>query len=123
MTKPIPRLPDSELTIMQAVWQYPGAVTRADIEAVLADQLAPTTILTLLSRLVERGFLSVTKSANKNQYRPLINQADYLASQSRTFLDKLCGGNLNVLANALCDSGLSREELDQLRQLLDRNEL
>ena len=34
-----------------------------------------------------------------------ISQEDYLAAQSKTFIEKLCGGNLSVLANALCDSG------------------
>ena len=71
------RLPDAELTVMQAVWDCGAPATRAE----------------------------------------------YLAGQSRSFLDKLCGGSLSVFAAALCDSGLSREELDELRALLERNEL
>ena len=33
------------------------------------------------------------------------------------------GGKLSVLAAALCDSGLSREEIEELRGLLERDEL
>lgn len=46
-----------------------------------------------------------------------------LASQSSRFIRKLCGGNLKTFANALCDSGLSKEDLQQLRQLLERDDL
>ena len=50
-------------------------------------------------------------------------QKDYLAAQSRTFVQKVCGGSLPTFAAALCDSGLTREELDQLRDLLERDAL
>ena len=109
------RLPDAELTVMQAVWDCGAPATRAEIEARLPPErhMAATTLLTLLSRLAERGAL----------YTALVSRKEYLAGQSRSFLDKLCGGSLSVFAAALCDSGLSREELDELRALLERNEL
>ena len=47
----------------------------------------------------------------------------YLAAQSRTFFQKLCGGSVPAFAAALTDSGLSREELDELRTLLERGQL
>jgi predicted transcriptional regulator len=52
-----------------------------------------------------------------------VSREAYLAGQSRRFLDKLCGGKLSVLAAALCDSGLSRDEIEELRGLLERDEL
>lgn len=123
--KPINRLPDAELAVMQAVWSFERAVSRLDIETVLEDSypMAPTTILTLLSRLEERGFLRVTKQGRSNLYTPLIERANYLASQSRSFLDKLCGGDMQVFATALNDSGLSPEDKAELRRLLDEEAL
>lgn len=123
--KQINRLPDAELAVMQAVWSFERAVSRLDIETVLEDSypMAPTTILTLLSRLEERGFLQVTKHGRSNRYTPLIKRANYLASQSRSFLDKLCGGDMQVFATALNDSGLSPEDKAELRRLLDEEAL
>lgn len=123
--KQINRLPDAELAVMQAVWSFERAVSRLDIETVLEDSypMAPTTILTLLSRLEERGFLQVTKQGRSNLYTPLIERANYLASQSRSFLDKLCGGDMQVFATALNDSGLSAEDKAELRRLLDEEAL
>lgn len=116
------RLPDAELKVMQAIWDCEPPVSRADIDALLSP-LAATTILTLLSRLVSRGCLSVEKSGRSNCYTPLVSRQEYLAGQSRSFFDKLCGGDVGVFAAALCDSGLSREEIDELRRLLEADEL
>ncbi len=119
------RLPDAELEVMQAIWDCAPPVSRSDIENILnkTHPMAATTILTLLSRLVERRFLTIEKNGRSNCYTPVIAKQDYLASQSRSFLDKLCGGDIRTLAAALCDSGLSKEDIEELRQLLERGEL
>ena len=85
--------------------------------------MALTTLLTLLTRLADKGFLAVEKLGRGNSYTPLISREDYLSSQSRSFVDRLCGGSMSVLASALCSSGLSKEELAQLRQLLEEGDL
>ena len=125
MGKNIRRLPDSELTVMQALWACGEPATRAHIEQNLpADHdMALTTLLTLLTRLNEKGFLAAEKAGRGNIYTPLITREDYLAAQSRRFVDQLCGGSMSVLASALCGSGLSKEELAQLRQLLEEDSL
>ena len=125
MTRDIPRLPDSELEVMQAIWSCGGPATRSDIERALSAShaLAPTTILTLLTRLTEKGFLSVEKKGRGNVYTPLISRHDYLSQQSRRFVQRLCGGNMSAFAAALCDSGLSKEDLAELRSLLEKGEL
>ena len=125
MRRSIRRLPDSELELMQIIWQKEPPVSRSDIEAVIKDShaLAATTILTLLTRLCEKGFLKLEKQGRANVYTPLISQREYLASESRSLLDRLYGGSIKTFANALCDSGISKEELSELRKLLENNEL
>jgi len=125
MIREIRRLPDAELEVMQALWDCDHPAARADIEAVLYPKhpMAMTTLLTLLTRLGEKGFLKAEKLGRGKVYTPLVSRQDYLAAQSRRFVDKLCGGSISAFAAALCGSGLSKEELDQLRELLDRGEL
>ena len=57
------RLPDAELEVMQAVWACEVPVARAEIEEILKDShpMAPTTLLTLLTRLSEKGFIRIEK--------------------------------------------------------------
>lgn len=125
MAESIRRLPDAELEVMQAIWACTPPVARADIQELLKDThpMALTTLLTVLTRLSEKGFLRIEKAGRSARYIPLISQRDYLAQQSNRFLHKLCGGNLSTFASALCDSGLSKEEVAQLRDLLERGML
>lgn len=121
----IRRLPDGELEVMQALWACEAPASRADIELVLHEShpMAVTSLLTMLTRLGEKGFLCIEKQGRKSYYTPCISREEYLASQSRRFFKTLCGGDLSTFASALCDSGLSREELRELRSLLEREEL
>lgn len=125
MTDRIRRLPDAEQEVMQAIWACQAPVVRADIENILfqAHPMAMTTLLTLLTRLSDKGFITIEKNGRRSSYTPCISQEDYLAAQSKTFFEKLCGRNISTFAAALCDSGLTREEIAELRSLLERNEL
>lgn len=119
------QLPESELEIMQIIWHETVPVSRMTIEITLnkTHPLAPTTILTLLTRLCEKGFLSQTKEGRTNLYEPLISEKDYLAAASRSFLDRLFHGSVAGFATALCDSGIGKEELEELKRLLEKGEL
>lgn len=119
------RLPDSELQVMQAVWDCTPPVSGRMLQEALHETypIAQTTLLTLLSRLVEKGFLKADREGRGKSYIPLISRQEYLADQSRGFIRTLCGGNISTFAAALCDSGLSREELSELRDLLERDGL
>ena len=121
----IKRLPDSELELMQIIWKLDSPVSRTDIEKNLPEnhQLAATTILTLLTRLAEKDFLKVEKQGKTNLYTPLVTEKDYLAGESRNILNRLYGGSLKAFAMSLVDSGVSKEEIDELRKMLDENKL
>ena len=121
----IKRLPESELEIMQIIWKKSAPVSRVDIEQALQEThpLAPTTILTLLTRLCEKGFLSLKKEGRTNLYEPLVEEKEYLAAESRSFLDRVFHGSVASFATALCDSGVTKEELEELRRLLEEGGL
>ena len=121
----IKRLPDSELELMQIIWKMEAPVSRPDIEKMMPEShpLAATTILTLLTRLGEKGFLKVEKQGKTNLYTPLISEKEYLADESRNILNRLYGGSLKAFAMSLVDSGVSKDEIDELRKMLDENKL
>lgn len=125
MDRSIRRLPDTEQEVMQAVWACKPPVSRVDIEKILFERhpMAMTTLLTILTRLEEKGFITIEKNGRRSYYTPCISEQDYIASQSRTFFRKLCGGNMSTFAAALCDSGLTDQELAELRSLLERSAL
>ena len=119
------KLPDSELEVMQVLWALPAPAPRAKVEEAMEKvrPMAQTTLLTLLSRLADKGFLKIEKEGRRRVYVPLADRGEYQAQQSRSFVDKVFGGSISAFASALCDSGLTREEIDELRRLLERDEL
>ena len=125
MKTAIRRLPDAELEVMQAIWACEPPVSRTDIDEILRDThpMAQTTLLTVLTRLSEKGFVEIRKEGRSARYIPVVAKQDYLAQQSRRFVQKVCKGSLPAFAAALCDSGLTKDELAQLLELLERGAL
>ena len=99
----IRRLPDAEQEVMQAIWACTAPVARTDIEEILfkTHPMAMTTLLTLLTRLSEKGFISIEKNGRRSYYTPCISQEDYLASQSKNFFEKLRGAEALRNSNSI----------------------
>ena len=116
------RLPDTELEVIKALWDSGPGTPRAALEQRLASfGWAANTINTYLTRLVDKGFVSVLRSGKSNLYTPLVSREDYQAFDSRSVLSRLYGSPRNFLA-ALAREGLERKDLDELRALLDELE-
>ena len=116
-------LPDAELEVMQALWaldRYPAHT--ADIAQKLSRDWKAPTLLKLLSRLEERGFVKGEKEGRANVYAPVVQQEDYLAAESRSFLNRLHGGSLSSLVAALApETGLTAEDVKALEALLKKD--
>lgn len=119
------RLPDTELEVMQVIWDCIPPVSVSDISEKVykIHPMAETTLQTILTRLSEKEFLDVSIQKRKKYYTPTISRKSYQISQSRSFFQKVCGGKLSAFANALCEGGLTKEELAQLRVLLEEDKL
>ena len=129
MKKTYQRLPESELDIMLVLWNGTPPMTRPEIEKVINTRknLAPTTILSLLTRLEAKNFVEVTKQGKMNLYTPLISQTDYQAHESQSVLEKLYGNSLKKFVTSLYQwKKISSEEIhelsDFLKEIEDREE-
>ena len=129
MKKAYQRLPESDLDIMLVLWNGTPPMTRPEIEKVINTRknLAPTTILSLLTRLEAKNFVEVTKQGKMNLYTPLISQTDYQAHESQSVLEKLYGNSLKKFVTSLYQGKkISSEEIhelsDLLKELEDREE-
>ena len=129
MKKTYQRLPDSELDIMLVLWNGTLPMTRPEIEKVINKKknLAPTTILSLLTRLEAKKFVEVTKQGKMNLYTPLVSQSDYQANESQNVLEKLYGNSLKKFVTSLYQgkkksSEEVRELSNFLKELEDREE-
>jgi len=114
------RLPDTELEVMKALWAAGKDIPRSVLEDTLASfGWAANTVNTYLSRLADKGFLSVRREGKSNLYTPLVTQEEYQAFDSRAVLNRLYGSPRNFVA-ALAREGLEKGELEELQALLDQ---
>lgn len=116
------RLPDSELEIMMIIWELDKPVTRTEIEERMdpGRKLSPTTILSFLSRLQEKGFLAMEKSGKNNVYIAMVDKEIYLQKESWNVLKRLYQGSVKNFFAALYDGdNLTDAELEELEEFID----
>ena len=124
MKTSIKRLPDGEFTILKVIWQLPNPTTSAQIMEKLGEDnhWKPQTLLTVLARLTEKGFLESVRKGRERQYTAIISEDEYLEVETSDFLKRYSGHSMGGLVKTLFSSNsLSDRELDELRSLLDQN--
>ena len=109
------RLPDTELEVMKALWDTGPDTPRSTLEERLSPfGWAANTVNTYLSRLADKGFVSVRRAGKSNLYTPLVSREEYQTFDSRTVVSRLYGTPRNFVA-ALAREGLQQGELEELK--------
>lgn len=108
------RISDYELELMKIIWASGGTAVYAQIAKALEEKGTPwtkNTIITLLSRLSEKGFLARSKiGLHRNQYTALISEAEYQTEQTENFLIKVYEGSARGLVTTLIQRDLLSPE-------------
>lgn len=117
------RLSESDLDVMLVVWRAQEALDTGEVARRLQKGWKIQAVQVVLGRLVKKGYLSCEKIGRLNYYTPLVAEADYRAAETETFVEKLYRNSPKSLIAALVQSQpLSKEDLEEIRALLDRGE-
>ncbi|GGG12948.1 BlaI/MecI/CopY family transcriptional regulator [Paenibacillus aceti] len=113
----IKKLPDAEFEIMKVVWANEPPITTAMVMEQLGKERkwkAPT-VISLMMRLVERGFLRTEKQGKERSYFPLIDKEEYLALETEHFMKQYHENSFLSFINTLYNGKRpSDQELDEL---------
>jgi predicted transcriptional regulator len=117
---------DAELDIMKIVWANKEGPT---LFAYLMDELGlkgktwqKNSVITLLLRLIDKGFLKAKKTGRRNEYTALVSETEYQTTQTKGFLDKVFEGSAGGLVASLIQSDLlAEDEYNELKALLGRD--
>ena len=111
---PSPDLTTAELRVMKALWEVERG-TVAEVRSELArrgQELAYTTVMTLLGRLAGKGAALVDKDREPFIYKPAHRRESVLRDRLREFVKEVFDGNADSLVlNLVEDESLSRAEL------------
>ncbi|CUL37280.1 BlaI/MecI/CopY family transcriptional regulator [Listeria monocytogenes] len=114
----------SELEVMKIIWDFGRAVQYADVAGKLEEKnysWKKNTVLTFLTRLVEKNLLNVKKVGRKNEYYALVSENEYLERQTETFVEEIYEGDVKGLITNLVQNDLiSPDELEDLQQFWKR---
>jgi len=107
---------------MRYLWDQ-GPATASDVAAEVgpANDWSETTVKTLLNRLKNKGALAARAEGRRYVYTPTLEREDWLLDESAGLVDRLFDGRLAPLVSHFSNHGkLSREDLDELRELIRR---
>ena len=116
------KLPDTELEIMQVIWQENRVLSTSEIKEKLESSRPwnVSALQTLLNRLIDRGFLSSYKEGKNRYYEITVKEEDYLAFENSLFLRKVNANSLTKLVASLYRSHpISDAELDDLSKFIE----
>ena len=109
---------DRELDVMSVLWDV-GPATVAQVRERIADDLAYTTVLTVLRTLEQKGYVGHTEDGRAHRYKPLVKREVAGRTALRRLVEKVFDGSPELLLTQLVsDKNLSDEELRRLRKLL-----
>lgn len=116
----VQQVSDAELQLMKIIWAKGGTALYAEIMeelTVTGNTWQKNTIITLLSRLVDKGLIKTNKIGRRNEYTAIVSQEDYQANQAQKLLDKLYAGNARGLVATLIQSDmLTSEDFEELKK-------
>ncbi len=116
-TNQLTRLPDTEFEVMSAIWQNTPPVTTA----ILMEQLGNAkgwklqTLITLLNRLIDRGFLRSEKLGKERTYYPIVKENDYIHFETSHFVKQYHQNSICNLVSSFCDNTkLDKQDIAEL---------
>ena len=113
-------LTDREAEFMEVLWER-GPSTVAEVREQLQDDLAYTTVLTILRNLEAKGYVGPSKDGRAHRYAPLVARDAARRSALRDLSAKLFKGSTELLMTHLvADQKLSDAEIKRIRALLSQ---
>ncbi|WP_243322612.1 BlaI/MecI/CopY family transcriptional regulator [Geothrix sp. SG200] len=119
-----PRPTDAELAILRVLWERGPSTVRQVFEVLAAErELGYTTVLKMLQIMHDKGLVARDVTDRTHVFSACETQVQTQRHLLDDLLDKAFGGSsLSLVMQALATRRASREELAEMRKLLDQAE-
>jgi predicted transcriptional regulator len=109
---------------MDVLWKEGSGTVQQVLDWLPAKPpLAYNSVLTTVRILEKKGYVEHVKDGRAHVYRPLVGRKEASRSEIRHLLSRFFGNSHEELVlNLLEERGLDAQELERLRQILDRSE-
>ena len=111
-------LTDREADVMQILWERGPSIV-SEVRDGLIDDLAYTTVLTILRTLESKGYVTHVEEGRGHRYAAAVQQQAARKSALRHLTSKLFAGSTELLfAQLVADKNLTPKEIRRMRELL-----
>jgi predicted transcriptional regulator len=115
------QLTNAEEQVMKLLWKLDKAFFRDLLKEFPDPKPAATTVLTLLKRMIDKGFVSYKLYGNSREYYPLIKKADYFSDHINALIKDFYNNSTSQFASFFTnETDMSSEELKELRDIVDK---
>ncbi|AXT21123.1 BlaI/MecI/CopY family transcriptional regulator [Flavobacteriaceae bacterium AU392] len=115
------QLSKTEEQLMQYLWKLEKAFMKDLLEVYPNPKPATTTVATLLKRMTDKGFVAYTLFGKSREYYPLVKKKDYFSKHVNGLIKNFFNDSASQFASFFTtQTDLSKEELEDLRALIDR---
>jgi BlaI family transcriptional regulator, penicillinase repressor len=114
-------LTTAEEQIMKLLWRLERAFIRDLLNEFPDPKPASTTVLTLLKRMIDKGFVSYKLFGNSREYYPLIKKTDYFSDHLNGLIKDFFNNSTVQFASFFAnETNMNQDELKELRDLVDK---
>jgi predicted transcriptional regulator len=111
-------LTDREADVMQLLWDHGPSVVN-EVKDKLHDQLAYTTVLTILRTLEQKGYVKHEEEGRVHRYFAAVKEDAARKSALQHLTGKLFKGSTELLfTHLVADKKLSKDQIQRMRDLL-----
>ncbi|MGR3812218.1 BlaI/MecI/CopY family transcriptional regulator [Jiulongibacter sp. NS-SX5] len=112
---------EAELEILQVLWaQGPSSVREVNTELNKTKDVGYTTTLKIMQLMLGKNLVSRTEQGRFHIYAASVSKEDTQNQLLRKFVDSTFGGStMNLVMQALGNHTASKEELDEIKKLLN----
>jgi len=114
-------LTNAEEQIMKMLWKLDRAFIRDLLGEFPEPKPAPTTVITVLNRMIEKGFVKYRQCGNSREYFTIVKKSEYFKDQFKGLISDFFNDSKAQFASFFAfETDTSDEELKLIRDIIDK---
>lgn len=115
------KLTEAEENLMGYLWNMEKAFMKDLLDAFPESKPAPTTVATLLRRMIDKNFVAYRTYGNSREYYPLVSKEDYFSTHIDGLITNYFDNSAAQFASFFTTAtDLSTAELEELKTLIEQ---
>lgn len=117
----IEKMSDSEWVVMKTLWDNEGIMLNDMVELLREEKgWNKNTIHTFLTRLEKKELVRIDKSSIPHKFFSHVTKHESVREETKSFMNKVYDGSVKLLlSNFVKDRSLSKEDIDELKKILE----